>query len=443
MRTSPVYPFLPFLFILGFYVPTTSGATAGPLGNISPSEQAIIAAALAGDNPRIVATLSAADGAESEMFGASLAISGDTIVVGEPMMGPYPQNHDGSAFIFQRSHTGTASLFQVAKLTPSDDAFHFGASVAIDADTVVVGAPWSTVNGKEHQGSAYVFVKPMSGWKNMTETAKLTGASMNVQGNDYLASTVSISGDTIVLGVPGLNQPTGAAYVYVKPQLGWSNMEQTAVLFVELLPPSGTGFASSVAISGDTIVVGAFGCCIEGVIYVGQAFVYVKPASGWTGYISNFDAALNATDAGANDEFGFSAVISGGTIVVGAPQGYGSGFGAAYVFVEPTNGWNGQLNQTAKLTPSDLGGFMSQSLALSPSETTVVAGAPLGSGSVYVFVEPTGGWQNITQSAKLTAAPSSEFGTSVAMTGGLVMGGAPYANIRNAVEGAVYVFGTW
>ncbi len=148
---------------------------------------------------------------------------------------------------------------QAAKLTASDGAASdsFGASVAVSGDTIVVGADGTHVGANLAQGSAYVFVKPTGGWSGMTQTAKLT-ASDGVA-YDHFGISVAISGDTIVVGASGSNSSQGAAYVFVKPTGGWTGaMTQTA----KLTASDGAAndyFGGSVAISGDTIVVGAYG----------------------------------------------------------------------------------------------------------------------------------------------------------------------------------------
>src|SRR6266478_5679876 len=114
-------------------------------------------------------------------------------------------------------------LRQLAELTASDSRGpedNFGASIAMSGDTIVVGAPFAS----NTTGAAYVFVKPASGWANMTETAELTASD----GYTFLdfGTSVGISGDTIVVGSIGHN----AAYVFTRPAGGWKNMTETAVL---------------------------------------------------------------------------------------------------------------------------------------------------------------------------------------------------------------------
>jgi hypothetical protein len=223
-------------------------------------------------------------------------------------------------------------MTETAKLTASDgaDYDYFGFfSIAISGDTVVVGAVGDDIGANTDQGSAYVFVKPPGGWGNMTQTAKLT-ASDGAAG-DWFGNSVAISGDTVVVAAAaadiGANTDQGSAYVFVKPPGGWGNMTETAKLTASDGADSDQ-FGASVAISGDTVVVGAVGDDIGANTDQGSAYVFVKPAGGWTNMTET--AKLTASDGAYGDRFGFSVAISGDTVVVGAPWKE-----SAYVFVEP------------------------------------------------------------------------------------------------------------
>jgi hypothetical protein len=165
-------------------------------------------------------------------------------------------------------------------------------------------------------------------------------------------------------------------------------------------------------------------------------------------------ARLVASDARKFDGLGWSVAISGNTVVAGAPkapvQGSTNGPGIAYVFVKPISGWT-DMFQTAELTASDgsLGDFLGNSVSI--SDKNVVAGAPfaaIGSNSAqgagYLFTEPKGGWKDMHETAKVTAANGAagdNFGQSVGISGKTVVGGAPYASVSFFQQGAAYVFG--
>jgi hypothetical protein len=371
--------------------------------------------------PAQPAQLTASDGAQGNEFGTFVAMSGNTVVVGS-----------GKAYVFVKPATGWVSMTQTAELSASDGAL-LGA-VAIDSDTVVARAPV--------ESRLYVFVKPATGWTNMTETAILSSSDQA----DVLGVSVSVSGNTIVAGSGGSQNGSGPSttYVFVEPVGGWANMTQTA----ELTPSDGGGPFTAAAISGNTVVAGAFATTIGSNYGQGAAYVFVKPSGGWANMAEN--AKLTASDGAAGDTLGLAVAINGGTIVAGAPGATIAGHieaGASYVFTKPASGWS-TMTQTAKLTASD--SRYKSELGISVAVGGIaVAGAPyqpVGStqdqGAAYAFAKPPAGWANRTQTQKLTASDGSgALGTSVAVSGSTVAAGAPSQTVgSNKLQGAVYVF---
>jgi uncharacterized repeat protein (TIGR01451 family) len=373
------------------------------------------------------AKLAALDGQADDQFGWSVAIGGDTVVVG----GPGVNSRQGAAYVFTKPSSTWQSMTETAKLTASGGQAEaqFGFSVAISGDTVVVGA--EGVNG--FQGAAYVFTKPGLAWENMTETAKLTAS--DAQAGDYFGFSVAISGDTVVVGAEGVNGYQGAAYVFTKPSSAWENMTETAKLTASDAQ-AGDNFGSSAAISNETVVVGAPGVNTS----QGAAYVFSEPGPGWTSITET--AKLTASDGQENDYFGSAVATALGTVVVGA-YGANTYHGTAYVFVEPGSGWE-PMTETAKLTASggQANDYFGSSVALGGD--TVVVGAPgvnTARGAAYVFAKPGSGWANMTETAKLTASDGQAnhyFGSWVALSGNAAVVGAYGAN---SAQGTAYVFG--
>jgi uncharacterized repeat protein (TIGR01451 family) len=368
------------------------------------------------------AKLTASDGANDDYLGYSIAIAGDTIVVGTF------STANQAVYVFVKPAGGWASATETAKLTASDAAAsdYFGAAVAISGDTVAAGAFGQSSNA----GAAYVFVKPPGGWADATETAKLTAS--DAAGGDGLGLSVAIAGETIVAGAGGF---AGAAYVFAKPGGGWVDTTETAKLTASD-GVTGDGLGYSVGIAGDTIVAGApFDDSNRG-----SAYVFVKPGAGWADATQT--AKLTASDAAAGDLL-FAVAISGDTVVAGA-GGDESGAGAAYVFVKPGGGWADGA-QTAKLTASDGAGGDNFGVSVAISGDTLVAGAPgddSAMGAAYFFAKPGGGWANATETGKLTGSDvvaGDGFGSSVGISGGVIAVSAPY---QNSFAGAAYVFGS-
>jgi hypothetical protein len=361
-----------------------------------------------------VARLTASNSNNPNSTIMSVAISGDTVVVGEFGDLDMTLNYiPGSAYVFVKPESGWSNMTQTAKLTPSDSAINdfFGISVAISGDTVVVGAYGQAIAGRNTPGSAYVFVKPESGWSNMTQTAKLTASDAFSQ--DCFGEHVAISGDTVVVSM----RHNHSVCIFVKPESGWSNMTQTAKLTAS--DDAGDDyFGVSVAISGDTVVAGA-----PNVANQGASYVFVKPAGGWEDMTQT--AKLIASDGAARDSLGASIAISGNTVVAGAPYkdiGTNANQGASYVFVKPASGW-ADMTQTARLTASDGAGndYFGYNVAIS-GDTVVVS--MLTKSSVCIFVKPASGWSNMTQSAQFWAYEYSTmfiYGYPVAISGSTVV----------------------
>jgi len=148
-----------------------------------------------------VAKLLALNGAGRPEFGYFVAISGDTLVIGVPGDDD-AASRSGSAYIYQRDYGGTDNWGQVAKLTASDASGgdEFGCVVSISGDTVVIGADRNDDAGAE-SGSAYIFQRDYGGTDNWGQVAKLTAS--DAEAYEYFGWSVSISGDTVMIGAPG------------------------------------------------------------------------------------------------------------------------------------------------------------------------------------------------------------------------------------------------
>jgi uncharacterized protein (DUF2345 family) len=350
-----------------------------------------------------LAKLTASDGATGDIFGSSVSISGNTAVVGSPNSNDFR----GAAYVFEKPATGWTKMTQTAKLTASTGAHaKLGSSVSISGDTIVVGAPSQPVfhgltSDDNFRGAAYVFVKPPGGWADMRPTAVLT-ASDGASG-DFMGLSVAINGNTIVVGANQYDSGgLGAAYVFVKPKGGWVDTTETA----ELTASDGTwrsGFGGSLSVNHHTVVVGADNALVQN-RYQGAAYVFEKPGREWASMTQT--AKLTASNASRTSNFGFSVTVSGNTIVVGDPDeevGGKQNQGAAYVFVKPPGRWR-DMTQTAELTVP----YGTSDLSFEPSRT------------------------------QRRRKPTPEnLGWSVFINGNVLMAGAPG---HNDESGAAYIF---
>ena len=281
--------------------------------------------------------------------------NGDTIVVGAPDHSSskgaayvFSEPSGGWANDVGEDHATETARFLASDGAAADE---FGNSVAVVGNTIVVGAYLDDDNG-DSSGSAYVFDEPSGGWANdtdsddadgefdhTTETLKLSGSS----GSDNFGRSVAIDGDTIVVGASGDDSGTGSAFVFIKPATGWANSSGTEVAKLTAYFGSGSDggdrFGRSVAIDGGTIVVGAYGDDGD----TGSAYVFTKPDTGWANSPGTETAELTASDRSGGDEFGRSVSVDGDTVVVGAHKdniGGGTDIeGSSYVFTRPKAEW--------------------------------------------------------------------------------------------------------
>ncbi len=316
-----------------------------------------------------------ADGAETARFGHSVALAGDTAVVGAPGDGALSP---GAAYVFVRSGS---TWTQQGRLAPADAAAgdFFGFSVAVVGDTALVGAIRDDHAGGEDAGSVYVFVRSGSTWK---EEQKLTA---DAAARDYFGIAAAVSGDTAVVGslrnAHGGRKNAGAAYVFVRSASTWREQQK----LVASDAAAGDEFGGAVAVAGDTVVVGAGLDDQPTGEDAGSAYVFVRSGAKW-----NEQQKLAASDAAAIDEFGHAVAVSGDTALVGAfdaDHPGGEDAGAAYVFVRSGSRWSEQR----KLVAGDAASTDRFGVSASLSGDTAVVGAFLDdqasgadAGSAYV-----------------------------------------------------------
>lgn len=450
-----------------------------------------------------IAYLKASNTGPSDQFGSSVALSGDTLVIGAPDESSNAtgvngnQNNEGTtvsgaAYVFVRKGN---SWRQEAYLKASNTGVldSFGRSVAISGNTIVVGAPFEAsnatgVNGNQNNdsvgnaGAAYVFVRTGTNWSQQAylKAADAAGVCSTVGctgctclPGDAFGLSVGVSGDTVVIGAPfddsnatGVNgdphnnsaRDSGAAYVFVRNGTNWAQQAYLKASNAEGAPNTnsfGDNFGIAVAVSGNTLVVGAPGedsdaTTIDGdqtnnnARDSGAAYVFVRAGTNWSqqAYLkanSGFSPLFNQ-DSG----FGGRVAVDADTAVVGAAAEFG-GRGAAYVFARSVTDWSQQSHLQGDLNSSDYFGT-----SVSISGNLVVIGAPredsnavgvngsspnnfaTDSGAAYAFRRSRNSW---VQQAYLKASNAEGrdapdigdmFGAAVTVSGRTVVVGANF-----------------
>ena len=433
------------------------------------------------------AYIKASNSEASDFFGSSVAMSGDTLVVGAPgedssspgVDGDQASNasfDSGAAYVFVRNGSTWIQEAYLKASNPDPDD-NFGAAVAVSGDTIVVGALWEEslttgINGDEsgnagvQVGAAYVFVRSGSSW---TQQAYLKAS--NAGSLDNFGGTVAVSGDTVVVGARGeassatgvdgsqsnnSASSAGAAYVFTRTGSLWT---QEAYLKASNTD-QGDSFGRSIAVAGNTIVVGASregsnatgidgDQTSNGADESGAAYVFVRAGSSWTQ-----EAYLKASNTDPGDRFGRSIAMTGDTIVVGAVREASSATGvdgdqanngadnsgAAYVFVRAGSSWT----QQAYLKASNTNTFDGFGASVAAAGDTVVVGAygedssAFGtngnqldntagdSGAAYVFTRYGSCWIQTAYLKSSNTDTIDYFGESVAASGSTIAVGAPF-----------------
>jgi len=404
--------------------------------------------------------LVASDPETGDEFGYAVAISGDTMVIGDwrgdDACPSDPACDSGSAYVFQRNEGGTDNWGQVKKLTASDAAQYdsFGRSVAISGDRIVVGAP--AMSNMSSYGAAYVFERNRDGANKWGERIKLQ-AKFDKGANDKFGLSVGISGTTVLVGAPqndDSGEGTGSAYFFERDYPTTDTWDQ--IKKITAIDRYGWDwFGYSVAISGDTAIVGALledGGAGNPLSNAGAAYIFERDLDGddnW-GEIQK----IAASDIAANDEFGVSVAISGDTAVVGSnrnddacPGDAGCDSGSAYVF-ERDQGGADNWGQTRKLTADDDADGDELGISVAISGDTIVVGAlranaaGTDSGAAYLFSRNVGGdgmWGQLQKFIGSSTSTGDETGRSVGISGQTSVVGSPSDDSAGTDTGSAYV----
>ena len=358
--------------------------------------------------------LTDSDGEATYGFGESVSISGDLAIVGFPddtILG----FSSGSASIF--AFDGANWNFQ-AKLTGSDEvAFDsFGASVAITENMALIGAPGDDTLSSD-RGAVYVFVFDGTNW---TEQAKLYFAGGAKAGSRF-GGHIALSGNTAAISASGYDD-IGAVFIFTFDGTAWTEQAR-------ITPSDGTVgdvFGSGVAISGDRVLIADY----FKDSYTGTAYIFGFDGTTWTQ-----EAELRGLDTRLGDRFGSSVALSGDLALIGAPN-KNTCRGAAYIFAFDGTSWSQQTK--LKVSGAQVYDEFGSSVALSDTVAIVGAKQFLDSGKIYQYSLRRGVWKLRAELVASDSVGGNSLGTSVALSGNTVLGGADMSFTNE--PGAAYVF---
>lgn len=348
-------------------------------------------------------------------FGIAVGVAGKTLAVSD-----VPTNNVGPGKAFLYAWTGSNWQRKAAITDPVAGADRlFGQSVAVAGSTVLIGAPGSfgAPNAERTAGSVYVYGMRGSRWARQSALTDPRGGPGNAVG-----ASVAISGSTAIVGAWGARKDAGAAYVYARSRGQWRR--QATISDPGETP--GDFFGAAVAVSGQTVLIGAWD---KG---YGEVYVYVRSGDRWR------RQAILSSKTTVQD-FGDAVAISGSTAVIGADDLSALGItgGTAYVFTRSGVRWHPQATfSDPALGPDD--GF-GDAVALS-GQTAVVAASEADNGAGLAFVYQRAGshWSRPVRLADPAGQPNDGFGTAVGVSGDNLVVGAP--GVRD-YAGAAYFYG--
>ena len=365
----------------------------------SPARSALVW----GEQQKLVAS----DTGSQDWYGYSVCVDGDFALVGAPEYSN-PVVHPGAAYVLERR---AGVWYESRLLTPSDTdgGQYFGYAVSLSGSSALVGAHGGG-NFPDLLGSAYVFVYDGTAW---AEQAKLEPNDGGMA--DWFGQTVAIDGDTALVGSPNHGGSLrGAAYVFVRTGTTWTQQ-------AKLLPPDLADydrFGWSVALSGDTALIGAIGEQGPSIVS-GAAYVFVRSGSSWSLQRKLKSSSIHAA------RFGFAVALEGDTALV-TRFDTSTESGAAHVFVRAGTDWN----EEAELMPSDPAPLDSCGSSASLSGSTAVIGAydqdwlEPGPGAFYVFSRSGASWSEVAHLRAGDGQDGDSFGHGVSVDQDTILIGA-------------------
>ena len=365
-----------------------------------------------------IAKLLPSPGIELETFGTAVSIDGDTLVVGAPNYVPEPTG-PGSVYVYNRDAQGNWTEY--ANLVVCDAACGdgFGAAVSIDGDTIIIGAPAAA--NSEISGAAYIFTRNQQG--DWTQQAKLKVSDPDITN---LGGSVALQGNTAVVGLTSTSVPD--VFIFVRDQHGnWSH-EST-------LSAPGTNVPNSLAIQGDTIIVGApFFSNDNNQTTIGSMYIFTRDAKGnWAQQAQ----LLDPNPVNFYNAFGFSVAFDTNTLVIGSIT---FSVDRAYIFDRNEQGdWLMQqvLDPDGNSSSDNVGA----SVAIQGDTLVVGASHDSPSGSAHLFTRDARGiWSEHAKLLQSDAGHNDNFGAAVALDNDTIIVGARGDDDYGNASGSAYLF---
>jgi hypothetical protein len=424
LADNPIYLSLNILPNIGIYGSTTISLMVTDANGLTDIQH------VAYDFPFPEQKITAIEGAANDYFGKAVGISGHYAIVGADY-DDEASTDSGSAYIFTYGESGWVQSEKIVPLdgTTSD---YFGSGVDIDGNRAIVGAYYDDDKGS-NSGSAYIFTRNGSNW---IQSAKLT--AQNGASSDYFGYfSVALSGDYAIVGALYDDfSYTDQGSVFIFKYNGSSWVQDIRLEADDRY--SSDYFGCSVAIDGDSIIVGAYADDDMG-SDSGSAYIFVKDGDTWSQ-----QAKLTASDGASSDHFGYKVSISGDYAIVGAryDDDNGSNSGSAYIFKRDGSTWS----ESAKLTPTDgeASDYFGYQVAISGDYAIVGAyyddDNGSNSGAIYIYKRNGSDWPLILKQTGADTSADDRLGYALAMSDTHVIVGAYLDDDTGSNSGSAYIF---
>lgn len=375
--------------------------------------------------------LSADDGKAEDFFGYSVAIDGTTVLVGAYKADTDGVIDAGAAYVYVLGNKG---WYQQAKLV-ADPVFvddTLGGAVALNNDVAMLGVSRRDDKGKD-SGAVVSFERESNTWvQNQIFTAP------DAKPGDVFGQSIALTENFLVIGAPrndSLGVDSGAAYIYKRESGIW--LYQAKIKASD--GAAGDLFGISVAIDGNTILVGA-DLNDEVAQEAGAVYVYVFDDNQW-----KQEAKLVASDGGKTDIFGVRVSLAQNTALISARRDdideLGIDAGSAYIFVRDGNTWT----QEVKLISPDGEADDRFGRGVALSENTAIISAMnhdangTDTGALYVYKREAKGWRYASKIVANNSMPGDKFGWNVALSNEVAVIAAPHHDAKGQQSGAVYI----
>jgi hypothetical protein len=392
-------------------------------------------------NPQVLAAwpeqkVAASDGNPRAWFGFGVIVSGTTALIGAKNATVNGHPSQGAVYVF-RLIGGVWK--QVQKLVASDGAAgdQFGNAIALLGNTLIITAPIATVEGRPWQGAAYVFTLVGKAWTQRQKLVAKHGVAFETLGN-----AVGLTATSALISAGGAFHNgqflPRSVYVFKLAPSRTGDVWAEAQNLAAPHPADETSFGLAMSVSGATAFVGARATTISTNLGQGAVYIYTESNGGWS-----LTGKLSASDGAARDNFGVSLALEGNTALIGAPGAMINGNisqGAVYRFDHSSAGWS----QKQKFTSSDGTPINLFGASVSLFKDTALIGAYASKsyrGTAYVFEDKVGGFTQTREIVPSDGVAGDVFGYYTSIDAATALIGSYPADVNGTFEqGAAYFY---